>query len=136
MIVLDASVWISSIRDNELHHDVSRRWRAGWRDGANPIVVPAHFLAEVASSTARACDSEADGLSAMRDVLEEPLVTIAPLTETLAQAAARAAARCRIRAGDALYVALAQELDVLLVTWDQQLLDRARVLVDVQVPTV
>lgn len=135
MIVLDASVWISSIRGDEVHHQASRRWWATWRDTGIPVIVPAHFLAEVAGTIARALDSEFDGIAAMRDVLNEPLITPAPLTNTIAEAAARAAARCRVRAGDALYVALAEELGVPLITWDDQLLDRARVLVDVRRPT-
>lgn len=136
MIVLDASVWISSIQANDANYDVSRRWRIEWQDHGNVIVVPVHFLAEVTSAVSRRTDSEAAGLAALRTILEDSLVTRAPLTNTLAEVAAQAAARCRIRAGDALYVALAQELAVPLITWDQQLLDRATVLVDAQPPTV
>lgn len=70
----------------------------------------------------------------LHGILNEALIVRFELDDDLALAAARAAARCRIRAGDALYVALAQELAVPLITWDRQLLDRAGVIVDVQTP--
>ena len=136
MIVLDASVWISGIRPDETHYQVSRRWLAQRRGDGAPIAVPVHFLVEVASAFSRPVDgSEAEGLDALQTVLDERLIERFELDDELAESAARAAARCRIRAGDALYVALAQELDVPLITWDGQVLDRARVLVDVQTPT-
>ena len=136
MIVLDASVWISSIQVDETNHAVSMRWRETWLAKDNVIAVPTHFLVEITSAFTRRPDgSEAAGLVALDGILDEPLIVRFDIDEDLAELAARAAARCRIRAGDALYVALAQQLEVPLVTWDDQLLDRARVLVDVRVPT-
>ena len=93
-------------------------------------------MAEVAGAFGRPVDgSKADALVALRTVLDERWIERFELDDELAEAAARAAAHCRIREGDALYVALAQELDIPLITWDDQLLDRARVLVDVRTPT-
>ena len=135
MIVLDANVWISSIQPNEDHHEVSRRFRSRWRAEGIQVHVPAHFLVEVTATIARNTESEALGLDAFQAVIDNPHITRAPLSSTLVESAARAAARCRLRASDALYVALAQELGVPLLTWDDELLDRARVLVDVRVPT-
>lgn len=134
MIVLDASVWISSIQANDVNFAVSRRWRIDWQDHGNPVFVPAHFLAEVSSAVTRRTDNEVEGIAALRTILDDALVASVPLTNALAESAARCAARCRLRAGDALYVALALELGVPLVTWDQQLLDRATLLVDGQQP--
>lgn len=136
MTVLDASVWISGIHADETNHDVSMRWRDAWLARGDDIAVPVHFLGEITSAFARRRDgSEEAGLVALRGVLDEPRVVRFDLDDALAQAAARAAARCRIRAGDALYVALAEQLGVPLITWDVQLLDRARVVVDVRHPT-
>lgn len=134
MIVLDASVWISSIQADENHHEVSRRFRARWRVEGIQVHVPSHFLVEITATIARNTESEALGLDALQAVIDNPHITYAPLSSTLVESAARVAARCRIRAGAALYVALAQELEIPLITWDDELLDRARVLVDVQVP--
>ena len=47
---------------------------------------------------------------------------------------ANIAAQYLIRGADAVYVALAAELDVPLVTWDHELLTRASVVVDVRTP--
>ena len=99
------------------------------------MAASAHFLAEISSAfTRRPNGSEADGLVALQGILDEPIIVRFDFDDNLARSAARCAARCRIRAGDALYVALALELGIPLVTWDNELLDRASTLITVQTP--
>jgi predicted nucleic acid-binding protein len=46
------------------------------------------------------------------------------------------AARCRLRGADAIYVALAEELDQPLVTLDQEILDRSSGVIGTTTPAV
>ncbi len=48
--------------------------------------------------------------------------------------AAKVAANLRLRGADAFYVAAASRLDIPLVTWDQEQMERARGLVNVITP--
>lgn len=57
-----------------------------------------------------------------------------PISEDLALRAATIAATQRIKGCDAIYVALAAELDDVLVTFDQEQADRAAPVVRVLVP--
>jgi len=62
------------------------------------------------------------------------VVQLLPVTPALASRAAGIAANHRIRGCEAIYVALADQLDDYLVTWDQQQLERAAAIVNVHPP--
>jgi predicted nucleic acid-binding protein len=53
------------------------------------------------------------------------LLSIHPLTESQGEAAAAIAAQQFLRGADAVYAALARQLGTALVTWDNELLERA-----------
>jgi predicted nucleic acid-binding protein len=56
------------------------------------------------------------------------------LDEALALIAANLAITFQLRGADAVYVAVAEQLDIPLVTWDREIINRARVGIQVQTP--
>ncbi|MFQ5419300.1 MAG: hypothetical protein ACE5EY_02940 [Anaerolineae bacterium] len=53
MIVTDASVWVSHLIAQEIHHSVSRRWLTASVHNNIVIAAPALLLAEVGGAIAR-----------------------------------------------------------------------------------
>ena len=62
-------------------------------------------------------------------------VRLVAVDRQLADGAARLAARLRLRGADAVYVALAERLDLPLVTLDSQQLERGGSVIDVRRPS-
>ena len=62
------------------------------------------------------------------------MIELVPVTLALAEQAAVIAGDFRIRGCDAIYVALASQLEDCLVTLDQQQLERAAAIVDIRKP--
>ena len=124
MYVVDASVWVSRLVPNDVHHQPSYRWLEGAITRGELLAAPALLLAEVAGAVSRRTERPELAARAI-DLLEQlpnsRLVTVDP---HLARLAARLAGQLRLRGGDALYVALAQQLGFSLVTWDGEQAER------------
>jgi len=123
MPVVDASVYVALFKADEPGHESSRKWaEAG--EGEEPVVSPVILLAEVAAALGRGLGDEALARQAVGLLRTKRLVEVFPVSEALAARAAEIAAEQRIRGCDAIYVALAQQLQMELVTVDQQQLER------------
>jgi predicted nucleic acid-binding protein len=61
-------------------------------------------------------------------------VHLVPIDTVLIQAAVEVATDLQLRAGDAIYVALAHQLNIPLVSWDREQLQRAESLVSTYTP--
>ena len=57
-----------------------------------------------------------------------------PMDSALVQAAIDAATNLQLRAGDAIYVALAHQMNIPLVSWDKEQLQRAGRLITTYTP--
>lgn len=134
MVFLDASVWVSALFPNEHNHEAGLSWLNAWMSANLPISVPDLFAAEVASAVARRHRDPVSGLRTLADLRAEPTMDIIRLSQAAWRSAADFAAQYLIRGADAVYVALAEDLGVPLVTWDQELLNRASVAIDVRTP--
>lgn len=124
MPVVDASVCVALFRVDESGHEASRSWLGAALEAGEPIVAPVNLLPEVAAALSRGAKDEELALRAVALLRGRQLVQLFPITEGLAERAARIAASKRIRGADSLYVALAAELRMELVTLDRQQLDR------------
>jgi predicted nucleic acid-binding protein len=123
-VVVDASVWVSSLLADDAFYAPSHEWlRETARRG--PLVAPALMLAEVAGALSRRTGDVVDGQKALRSLLRLQALRIVTLDQRLGEAAARLAARGALRGADAVYAGLAQALRIPLVTWDDELKARA-----------
>jgi predicted nucleic acid-binding protein len=136
VIVLDANVWVSALRPQDVNHNMSDQWLAEWTGAGNGIVVPALFLAEVSGAVSRRAGVSGLGRQVVEDILADSSIHLVAVDQVLAEAASRYAADLLLRGADAVYVALAEKLGVPLVTWDQELVTRAASVVTVQTPSI
>ena len=121
--VVDASVWVSAAIPDDVHHESSRTWLATRRDG--DLVTPTLALVETAGAIARRSGSSALAAQAVSAIAALPNVLVVVPDEELWETALAVAGGRKIRGADALYVALAEALQLPLVTWDREQIERA-----------
>ena len=125
MNVVDASVWVSLFVGSDAHHFESRRWfEEGVGRGAT-VVAPAIVLAEIAGAVARRTGRCSDGDAAVRLATRVPGIRLVNVNRHVGIHAASLASELRLRGADAVYVAVADLLEVPLVTWDDEQIGRA-----------
>lgn len=134
MIVTDASVWVSHLVAQDVHHVESRRWLTAVAQTRTPIAAPALLLAEVGGAIARRTGDSRLGQQAIQHILATPNLRLVHTDSALALLAAELAAGQRLRGADALYVAVARHLKVPLASWDQEQIARASDAVTVYSP--
>lgn len=133
-VVVDASVWIGYLLSSDVHHVPCVTWLDECLLAGTRITVPTIALPEVAGAIARRTGLESTGFAAIAWIEGLPRVDTIELDDGLARASARLAASLRLRGADAVYVALAARLGLPLVTWDQELLERAAGRIEARVP--
>jgi predicted nucleic acid-binding protein len=126
MAVVDASVWVSRLVSADVHHRTSQTWREAFVGSGGQCVAPVLLLAEVAGAMARRTTEARLGQAALQLVLHMAALRIVNVERRIGMTAAQMAADLGLRGADALYVAFAQQVNVPLITWDQEQLDRTR----------
>ncbi len=134
MPVVDASVWVALFNADEAGHQASRAWLREAKELGEALVAPAIVLAEVAAALGRGLGDPALARRAMDLLRTEHFVKPFPVTQAMALRAGGLAAEHRIRGCDSVYVALAHQLDMPLVTLDRQQLERGAAVVATRVP--
>lgn len=125
MMVVDASVWVSRFLPEDVFHQVSRTWLIEMTTAGMALVAPTIALAEVSGSIARRTGNDQLGYQIVQQIRQLPAVQFIAVDDTLGQLAAQIASTYRLRGADAVYMAVAQRLQIPLVSWDQEQLDRA-----------
>ncbi|HVA23853.1 MAG TPA: type II toxin-antitoxin system VapC family toxin [Chloroflexota bacterium] len=133
-MVVDASVWVGRYVPEDVHHAASLSWFSRGPAQQSSLAVPFLALAEVAGAIARRTGHSADAQNAVEHMRAVPGLQMVPLEESLAVQAAQAALSYRLRGADAVYVAVALRLSMPLVTFDNELAERARAAVEVIQP--
>jgi len=114
---------------------VSRSWlEQGAADQV--LVAPSLLLPEVASAVSRATGRPLLARRAVRLLTRLPALRIVAVDAELAEAAARLAGDQRLRGADSVYVALAKQLSLALVTWDLEQANRASEVIHAGAPVV
>lgn len=124
-MVIDSSVWTGGLLDQDVHHAASRGWLAQFLATGGRPIIPTLALAEVAGAISRRTGNVSLGQNALAAVLATPGLYIVPLSRALGEEAARLAYTYRLRGADAIFVATARQLGTPLITWDQEILNRA-----------
>lgn len=134
-MVVDASVWVSSLVREDLHYDVSRDWIGRELRRGTTFAIPVLALAEIGGAISRRQASSALGRMAVESVLSTIGLHIVPLDLTIGHEAARIAADYALRGADATYAAVARVLGLPLYTWDAEMMQRAGTLIRVATPS-
>lgn len=120
MYTLDASVFTRTIDPTEPEHGTCLALLEHLHAEATPIVVPTLVLAEVAGAISRARRDPIRARVVAAALRALPHVTFVALDDELAERAADLAADHHLRGADAVYVAVAQQLNTTLVTLDAE----------------
>lgn len=123
-MVLDASVFVAAISPSEVHHAQARKFWEGYPDDES-FVVPALFRTEVIAALARRGESD-EFLDTVDALVSGPRFYAVPLDAALLDGATTVARQARLRAYDAVYVALASSRGDGLCTLDSEILHKAR----------
>ena len=134
MPVIDASVFVALINTHEASHASSWAWFESAQRALDKITAPVILLSEAAAALSRGVGNPGLAHRAIQLAKDAKLIELAPVTPALAERAAAIAADHRIRGCDAIYVALAEQLNEPLVTLDRQQLERAAEVVDTRKP--
>jgi predicted nucleic acid-binding protein len=122
---VDASVFLNAFNPYEEGHEESHRLLTLLQERATPIVVPTLLLPEVAAAVSRGREEDDLAREFAAALSRLPHLVLVPLDTTLAQQAADAAARYRLRGSDAVYVAVALRFGSTLITLDREQRERA-----------
>lgn len=123
-LVVDASVWVSAADRSDALSEVSRSFLALVVEREVPIVLPEYAELEIACAMARRLGDAGQGRDLAGRMLESPLVTTHSSNRARLRKAVAVGTRRFLRSGDALYAALAEELECEVVAWDGELAGR------------
>jgi predicted nucleic acid-binding protein len=133
--VIDASVWVSRLAPVDVHHRASRQWLETHAASGDQFVCPTLVLAEIAGAVARRTGDAHTANEAVAAIERIPALRLLSLDPRLAKTAARLAADYALRGADAVYVAVASELSLPLITFDDEQLTRAKSLITTMMPS-
>jgi predicted nucleic acid-binding protein len=134
MAVVDASVITSLFHLGDVNHGLARSWYERARSIGEPLQAPAVLLSEVAAAFGRSINNPERGLRVTNEIIDHKLIGILPVTVTMARLAAEIAATTNMKGCDAIYVALAAQLNQVLVTFDSEQLERGAAVTRVERP--
>lgn len=133
-VVADASVWVSLFMTQDVNHSASRLWVETYDARGGQLIAPTYLLVEVAGAIARRAQQSVPARQAVQYLSAFSRLRLVSVDNVLIDDAIDAAINFRLRAGDATYMGLAQQLNIPLVTWDNEQLRRAGVLVVTYTP--
>jgi predicted nucleic acid-binding protein len=128
MLTVDANVWIAAYDPVDRFHSPSVAFLSTVAGRHLPLHGPAFLLVEVVCALARRAQSPAAGERAAAHLRRHPNLVLHPVTDELLGNAARLGAGQLLRGADALYAATAAMLDAPLISWDDELRQRAEAL--------
>ena len=125
-VVIDATVWVSRLVHQDTNHAASRLWVNRYIAAGGLLVAPALLAIEVAASISRQTGKFILAKAEAKNLYSIPSMRLMALDSNLLWVAVDVAADLQLRTGDATYVALAHQLNIPLVSWDKEQLQRAR----------
>lgn len=134
MIVIDASVWVSFLIKQDANHSATQPWLKKTLSSGMPIAAPNLLLSEVGGAISRRLGRTNIGHKVINQLLSIPTLRLVSIDHPFGIQASRIAANYQLRGADALYVALADDLNVPLVSWDSEQITRASTLVKTYTP--
>lgn len=125
VLVVDASVWVSAADASDPSSPESRTFLAAVATRRVPIALPTFARIEVACALARRLRDGAAARHLADTLIGSPLVREHALDADRVQAALVVGTQSFLRGVDAVYAALADQLGAPLVTWDDEMVQRA-----------
>src|SRR5947207_690223 len=125
MVTLDANIWVAGFDGTDVFHGRSTAFLREVTRRGIPLHAPASVLVEVGCVLARRFRNPAAGLQAAAGVAAHRLLRLRPLDEAVLTLALHLGSQQYLRAADAIYAATAQLAGFQLVSWENELIQRA-----------
>ncbi len=125
MIVIDANVWVARFIRTEPRYQHSRQFIRRMLRLRERIAAPRFLLVEVASAVMRQLNDAPTAQQAIQQIQSLRDCRWLAVDDRLINRAIDVAIDLQLTAADALYVAVAEQLNVPLYTWDHEILTRA-----------
>lgn len=122
MITVDASVWIAAGNPTDVFAERSRMFLAMATQRNEIFCAPSFVEVEVACALARRWQNTEAGREWAKSITVKPGIVSMPVDAALLAFAVHLGTKLLLRAGDALYVAVAAIYSAPLVTWDAELI--------------
>lgn len=128
-LVVDSSILAASFLQSDGFHQESLNFTAGLENGDYTFHVPCLGHVEVLSAVSRQSRRNrlavlARTIQSLTDWEQTGVMVLYPLNRDRMERASSIAIRFRLRGADSVFAALAEELDIPLKTFDQEILDR------------
>jgi len=124
VIVTDASFWVSAFLTQDAHHGAADALLRRIAVEEIPVIAPTIAIIEVAGALIRRTQDPGAVERSVRHLQLQPGLTLVPVTAPFAEAAAKIAISCALRGADAIYLTLARQEGVPLITNDKEILQR------------
>ncbi len=134
MAVIDASVYVALVNEQEDAHEASISWFHKAVLSGESMVAPVIILAEVAAAISRGVGNPVLAHRTISQLQNSRIIRLQQVSAELGARAAAIAADYKIRGCDSIYVALAEQMGSVLVTLDGQQLERGTEVIEVRVP--
>lgn len=121
-LTIDASVFVSAARPSEKQYPLSYKFLQMVK--GSKIFSPTLVFAECGAAIARPTGDSLLSRRLVNLMKHFPGMTPIPLDLSLAIRAAEIAIENRLRGADAVYIAVAEDFDAVLVSWDEEMLER------------
>jgi predicted nucleic acid-binding protein len=117
---IDTSVFISALSETEEAHEVSRAFFQALVGRPVIVIVPTLIYPEISGAVCRLSQNSVLAIDSLRILDLLPNLNIIPLDEHLARKAVVAACEGGMKGSDAVFVAVAERFDSVLVSLDTQ----------------
>ncbi len=123
-VVIDASAWISSLFPNDVNYEAAFNWIQGHITSGGGLVAPILFVVEVGAAVSRLTGDPSLAHDAISLVYRSANMILVPVDQDLINESSYLAAELGLRGADSLYVAVAKQAGLPLVSFDKDQLKR------------
>ena len=134
MLTIDANVFVSAASSSEIQYSASTEFFVRVLQLSERLYSPTLLVPETIAGIYRPTNDILLARRTASGMNQFPGLILVNVNAFLANAAASVVLQCRLRGADALYVAVAQEYETTLITWDQELLMRGPAVVPTMTP--
>ncbi len=124
IVVVDTSAWVSRILPQDKNHIPANAWLDNHLLSGGILAAPILLVTEVAAAVSRRTGLVALAHAAANQLYSTPNIQLEPVDQQLITSATNLAANLGLRGADALFVALAMQMAVPLVTFDKEQLTK------------
>lgn len=133
-LTLDANIIVSAVRETEVYHRESIEFLREIELREAAIYCPNLIVTECGSAIARRTGNRDLAERTVALIYMLPNLVLLPIDNSVSNRATEISISERLRAADAIYVAIAESSDSTLISWDAEILQRGGVIVPTNTP--